>query len=176
MPARSTGVVAACVESIGTSDLARRGEARQLSGGLLVWGALWLFNRAFFWTVDIVPSKGSDDEEARAVVLSGEYPLLMKKLNSKIEDWTEKDTEKLASYTPWPSRLFFRNNIKERLRARIRFLQQSYEETGVRIGELDRSKIDELLKPYKDPWYERALVNPIILNILIASVFILTNV
>jgi hypothetical protein len=45
----------------------------------------------------------------------------------------------------------------------------------VRIGELDRSK-NELLKPYKDPWYERALVNPIILNILIASVFILTNV
>jgi hypothetical protein len=100
----------------------------------------------------------------------------LKKLDSKIEDWTEKDTEKLASYTRWRCRLFFRNNSKERFRARVRFLQQYYEETGVRIGELAPSKRDELLKPYKDPWYEHPLQDPIILNILAASVFILTTV
>jgi hypothetical protein len=87
-------------------------------GGLLLGGSLRLFSRTFFWIVDIVPSKGSDDEEARAVVLYGEHPLLLKKLDSKIEDWTEKDTEKLASYTLWRCRLFFRNNSKQRFRAR----------------------------------------------------------
>ena len=145
-------------------------------GGPLLWGSLWLFSRTFFWIVDIVPSKGSDDEEARAVVLYGEHPLLLKKLDSKIEDWTEKDTEKLASYTLWRCRLFFRNNSKERFRARVRFLRQYYEETGARIGELAPSKRDELLKPYKDPWYEYSLQDPIIVNIFVASVFILTNV
>jgi hypothetical protein len=145
-------------------------------GGLLLGGSLWLFSRAFLWIVDIVPSEGSDDEEARAVVLYGEHPLLLKKLDSKIEDWTEKDTEKLASYTRWRCRLFFRNNSKERFRARVRFLQQYYEETGARIGELAPSKRDELLKPYKDPWYEHSLQDPIIVNIFVASVFILTNV
>ena len=145
-------------------------------GGLLLWGSLWLFSRTFFWIVDIVPSKGSDDEEARAVVLYGEHPLLLKKLDSKIEDWTETDTEKLASYTLWRCRLFFRNNSKERFRARVRFLRQYYEETGARIGELAPSKRDELLKPYKDPWYEHSLQDPIIVNIFVASVFILTNV
>ena len=65
---------------------------------------------------------------------------------------------------------------KERFRARVRFLQQYYEETGARIGELAPSKRDELLKPYKDPWYEHSLQDPIIVNIFVASVFILTNV
>jgi len=81
-------------------------------GGLLLGGSLWLFSRTFFWIVDIVPSKGSDDEEARAVVLYGEHPLLLKKLDSKIEDWTEKDTEKLASYTLRRCRLFFGTSAK----------------------------------------------------------------
>lgn len=142
-------------------------------GNLLFKCLMWLFNRAFFWTVDVIPSEGSDNEEARAIVLSGELPLLMKKLGLKIEDWTEEDTAKLASYAPWRSRLFFRKNIKERFHARVRFMQQYYEETGVRVGELPRSKNDELLKPYKDPWYESLLANAQIVNSLVASVFIL---
>ena len=81
-------------------------------GGLLLGGSLWLFSRTFFWIVDIVPSKGSDDDEARAVVLYGEHPLLLKKLDSKIEDWTETDTEKLASYTCGAAASFFGTTAK----------------------------------------------------------------
>jgi hypothetical protein len=148
-------------------------ELAVIIGNLLFKGLLWLFNSAFFWTVDVVPSKGSDHEEARVIVLWGELRLLAKKLESKIEDWTEEDTVKLLRYAPWRCRLFFRKNIIERFRARVRFIQQYYEETGVRLGELPSSKSDELLKPYKDPWYERALASTSIVDLLIASVFIL---
>lgn len=83
------------------------------------------------------------------------------------------DGAKLASYAPWRCSLFFRKNLIRRFRARARVWQQYYEETGVRMSELPSSKSDELMKPYKDPWYERALASPSIVDILIASVFIL---
>ena len=51
--------------------------------GFLFRGLLLLFNRAFFWIVDVVPSKGGDHEEACVIVLSGELPLLVKKLKSE---------------------------------------------------------------------------------------------
>jgi hypothetical protein len=98
----------------------------------LVLGAL--LRRCFFWLIDVIPARGSDEEEAKAVVLHGRIIWLGKKLQNDIENWTWDDTEALVSATNWRARWLF--NASERLHKRIGILQDYYFQTGRQPGTL----------------------------------------
>jgi uncharacterized membrane protein len=128
-----------------------------------IFGILWLFlvalpiEKIFFWTVDVVPSHGEDEEEAKEIVRKGPIIWLTKKLMNHIDDWTYEDTNAFVSCMNWRARLFF--NEKERFWKRVEVLHQLYDDTGKQPSSLPEAEVLKLLKPYKAGWLQIGVVN-----------------
>lgn len=134
--------------------------------------SILMFNfikKIFFWIVDVVPSYGSNPEEAEMVVLiGGKLFQLVTKLNNEIENWTDNDT---CAFIPlafnWRERIFF--NPTERVKQRVAKLQKIQRETGKELRELGEYNITQIRESYKDghaTWIESAIVSPMFNDIL----------
>jgi hypothetical protein len=134
-----------------------------MEGMALVFGLLWFLlvswpvEKIFFWTVDVIPSRGEDMEEAKEIVRKGPIVWLTKKLLNHIDSWTYEDTDAWVSCMNWRARLFF--NEKEKFAKRLEVLEQVYYETGNQPGSLPQAELDKLLKAYKPGWFQIGVVN-----------------
>jgi hypothetical protein len=124
---------------------------------------LWLFlvslpiDKIFFWTVDVVPSRGEDEEEAKEIARKGPVIWLTKKLMNHIDDWTHEDTDAFVSCMNWRARLLF--NERDRFGKRVDVLRQLYDDTGKQPSSLPEAEVLKLLKPYKAGWFQIGVVN-----------------
>jgi len=141
---------------------------------------LWMFliamplEKVLFWIIDVIPSRGANQEEAREVVRHGPVAWLGKKFMNDIENWSIEDTEEFAKQLNWRSRLLFKGREKVWKRADV--LREAYWQTGKQPAELGNAEMNKLLKPYKDNWLETVIISPHGFNsILAASIIILTN-
>jgi hypothetical protein len=128
-----------------------------MEGIALLFYFLWLMliavpiEKAFFWLVDIIPSRGVDLQEAKSVVKLGPIVWLSKKMSSDIDSWTYEDTEYMASTMNWRARLL---DGRKRLEDRVRALQDAYYETGKQPSDFRQDEIKKLIQPYEFRWYE----------------------
>jgi hypothetical protein len=136
----------------------------------------WFIKKGFFWLVDIVPAKAESVAEAKEMVLGGPLTWLVKKWSSNIQNFTEDDTEQLASLLNWRARFFFRST--ERVRERVRRFQELYETTGKQPGDLTEKERLKLVADLEDSWLAKAIIHPLsfgaILRIVIISVAIVS--
>jgi len=125
----------------------------------LLWMGLvsWPIDKAFFWIVDVIPSRGEDPEEAKEIVQKGPIVWLTKKLMNHIDSWTYGDTHDFVSLMNWRARLFF--NEREKFAKRVEVLRQLYENTGKQPSSFPQSELDKLLKPYKPGWFQIVVVS-----------------
>jgi hypothetical protein len=143
----------------------------------LIFGLLWLFlitlpaEKIFFWTVDVVPSHGEDEEEAKEIVRKGPVIWLTKKLMNHIDEWTWEDTQAFVSCMNWRARLFF--NEREQFGKRVEVLRQLHEDTGKQPSSFPEAEVLKLLKPYKAGWIQFAVVN-YFTDIVAISIIVLT--
>jgi hypothetical protein len=114
----------------------------------------WCLKKGFFWTIDVIPSKGADPKEAETVVLGGKYYLMIKKLTHHIEQWTDDDTASMRQLSPWRIRLFFQRQSEERFRQRVRVMKENYKRTGKQYADLSPAEQKKLIGPYKDPAWQ----------------------
>jgi hypothetical protein len=139
---------------------------------LAVWWAInHLAQKIFFWVVDVIPSKGENDEEAKEIVRRGRIIWLSKKFASDIQDWNYEDTAAFASVLNWRSKLFF--NSKERVKQRVLIFQRHWEETGKQPGDLTPSEIKGLTGHLEGGWFEKLIVNQYYFNSLVSIIIIL---
>jgi hypothetical protein len=131
---------------------------------------MWIVRAVFFWIIDVVPSKGADEEEAREVVVNGPATWLVKKLSTDIEKWTTADTRALASTMNWRARLLF--NARERLETRVERFQQYYYDTGRQPGVLTKDEVDKLVGDLKEGWFQIAIVNPYFFRSIVGAFII----
>ncbi len=126
---------------------------------LVLWLLLitWPVETAFFWTVDVIPSRGENIEEAKEIARKGPIVWLLKKMENHIEDWTFEDNNEFVKCLNWRSRLFF--DAKNRVRKRVEVLQDVYRKTGKQPAELGEAEVKKLLKPYKDNWFETIVIS-----------------
>jgi len=61
--------------------------------------------KAFFWVIDVVPSRGENMEEAKLIANVGPMVWLNKKLMNDIGNWTFDDTQEFAKCLGWRARL-----------------------------------------------------------------------
>jgi hypothetical protein len=142
---------------------------------MLLWKLLThLITKAFFWVIDPVPSRGADAEEARAVALIGPVFWLGKKMEQRIEDWTEEDSRATIACLNWRARYLFSATITERLRRSIRAQQRAFYETGKRLKSYE---IAEFVKTAVGgpSWLETALCNQYLFNSVMALALIITS-
>ena len=132
----------------------------------------WL-KKGFLWTIDVIPSKGADPQEAEAVVLGGKPYLMTKKLTHHIEQWTVADTEATARFAPWRSRLFFQRQAEERFTQRVRVMKEHYERTGKQYAELSPAEQKKVVGPYEDPKWQEYFRDPFVVTAAIALVCII---
>jgi hypothetical protein len=128
-----------------------------------------VFNRVFFWLIDVVPAHGTDAEEAHMIALSGRTYELNKKFETDIGNWTYDDTDELLSRLPWRVRLFF--PVKPRMRRVVQELQLVHEETGKQprdIGQREVEKIRNELPNGKISWLEKMIGMQWAFNALVA--------
>lgn len=126
---------------------------------------IWPFNKVFFWTVDVIPSKGRDYEEAKEAVIHGPVFWLAKKFTSDIENWTDQDTEAFASSLyNWRAKWFFQ--AREKFYKRVSILQQNFFETGRQPVELRDNEINELVGHLEPNWFGKAIIWPHTFNAL----------
>jgi hypothetical protein len=134
----------------------------------------WFIKKGFFWLVDVVPAKADSVTEAKEMVVGGPLTWLSKKMMTNIQNWTEDDTEQLASLMNWRARLFFRST--ERMREQIWRYQELYESTGKQPVDLNQKEARKLVADLEYSWFEKAIIYPIsfnaILRIAIISVAI----
>ncbi len=144
-----------------------------LLGFIIVWWLLivWPIDKAFFWVVDVVPSRGEDTHEAREIARRGPVIWLSKKLMNDIENWTFEDTEEFVKCLNWRSRLFFK--ARERVSKRVRVLQDAYYETGKQPAELGDAEVKRLLKPHKDNWLETVIMSQQGWNAIVGATIII---
>lgn len=132
-----------------------------------IWAVLmWMARSAFFWIVDVIPSKGSNEEEAREIVLKGRVVWLLKKLVVDIENWTYEDTRSFVSAMNWRAKLFF--NAREKFETRICRLKHFYEETGRQPGLMTVAEMSMLLGDLDGGWLEKAIVHQHFFNAIVA--------
>jgi len=93
----------------------------------------------FLFIIDVVPSHGADDEEAKAIVLRGRAFELEKKFDNEIQDWTYDDTIELVSKMSWRARYFF--PVRERLQATVEELQIIHSDTDQQPRDLGLNRI-----------------------------------
>jgi hypothetical protein len=119
---------------------------------------LWWFVRTwFFWLVDVVPAKGESVAEAKTIAAFGPVVWLGKKLTTDFGNWTENDTQELASLQNWRAKLFFHST--ERTRKRIERLQEVYKTTGKQLGDLTKEEGQKLLGDLDYSWFEQAIID-----------------
>jgi len=151
-----------------------------MEGMYLVFGLLWLLliflpiKKIFFWVVDVIPSRGADEEEAEEIVLKGKAVWLYKKLATDIENFTYKDTDELASTLNWRARLFF--NGKEKLDKRLAALYEIYEQTGKQPGSLPDAEIRKMLGSLNPSWFEKVIVSPQFFNSIMSCFIIVVAI
>jgi hypothetical protein len=149
-------------------------------GMFLVFGILWLFlvtlpvQKIFFWMIDVIPSRGADEEEAQEIVMKGKAVWLYKKLATEIENFTYKDTDELASTMNWRARLFF--NGKEKLDKRVAALYEIYEQTGKQPGSFPDAEIKKMLGGLNPSWFEKVIVSPQAFNSIAACLIIIVAI
>ena len=130
----------------------------------------WFIKKGFFWLVDVVPAKAASVVEATEMVLGGPLTWLSKKLLTDIQNWTDDDTEQLASLMNWRARLFFRST--ERIHKRIWKFKDLYETTGKQPGDLTQKGQQELVGYLEYSWFEKAIINQISFNAITRVVII----
>jgi hypothetical protein len=125
----------------------------------LIWRfvAIWPVRKLFFWIVDVIPSRGENEDEAREIVQYGRMAWLLKKFNTSINEWTDKDTDDFVSALNWRARWFF--HARERTERRVSIFQEHYEETGEQPGELRRDEIERLVAHLDYKWFETAVMH-----------------
>jgi hypothetical protein len=124
-------------------------------------------DKALFWVVDVIPSRGEDMTEARAVARIGPAVWLTKKFMNDIGNWTWEDSAAYGNLLNWRSKLFFHG--PERVAKRVQILQEAYENTGLQPAELGDVEVKKLLKPYKDNWFETVIMTPHSFNAIIGA-------
>jgi hypothetical protein len=144
---------------------------------LLVFSMLWLLlitwpvDKIFFWVVDVMPARGENTEEAKEIARKGAFIWLTKKMTYHIDEWTFEDTSDFVSLMNWRARLFF--NARETFVKRIAALQSVYYDTGKQPSELGENEVAKLLKPYKESWFQIAIVSPHFFNSIMAATIII---
>lgn len=135
---------------------------------------LWFVKKGFFWLIDVVPTKGESAAEAKEMVVGGPITWLGVKFANDLGNWTEDDTEQLASLMNWRARLFFHST--ERIRKRVQRLQKMHEATGKQIANLTEQEKQKVVGDLDYSWFEKAIINPIafgaIVRIIIISIAI----
>jgi hypothetical protein len=139
---------------------------------IILWLLLimWPIDGVFFWTVDVIPSRGENIEEAKEIVRRGPAVWLVKKMENHIEDWTFEDQNEFVKCMNWRARLFF--DGKNKTWKRVRALQDAHEKTGKQPAELGVAEVKKLLKPYKDDWFETVIISPHGWNAILGGVII----
>jgi hypothetical protein len=128
----------------------------------------------FFWTVDVIPSKGEDAGEAREIVRRGPILWLAKKMMCHIDEWTYEDTNAFVSLINWRARLFFKQ--REKTLNHIAALQGLYEDTGKQPYEFDQRELAKMLKPYAPSWFQKAIVTPQFFNSIMGATIIIVAI
>jgi hypothetical protein len=130
----------------------------------------WLIQRAFFWTVDIIPSEGRNMQEAREVVLRGKIVSLLLKLNTDIQNWSWDDTQALVGLSTRRARWFF--HAKERFTKRVAILQEYYEETGRQPQNLNPEEVKKLVGDLDFIWIEHLMTERWFFNAALGFILI----
>ena len=91
--------------------------------GLLLWPiwalVSWMFKRGFFRIIDVIPAHGSNEEDAKDIVIRGRVAELERRLKTDFTNWTHEDTDEFVSLGNWRARLFFGRSLRRRLQRRI---------------------------------------------------------
>src|SRR5262249_12429930 len=130
--------------------------------------------KAFFWVIDVIPSRGENMEEAKLIVNVGPFVWLDKKFMNDIGNLTIDDTEEYAKCMSWRARLWF--NAEERIGKRARIMQEVYRNTGKQLAELGEDEAYKLLKPYQHNWLERFIIHPYGWNSITAGIIIIVGI
>lgn len=138
--------------------------------GLLYALVVWIFSAIFFWIVDVVPARGSNDEEAREIVKKGRLVWLGLKLEREIENWTTDDTRAFVSALNWRARWFF--DAGRRFEERLSRLWHHYDETGLQPADLSQSEVEKIAGD-QPGWFEKMIVVPHFFNSLIGASIII---
>jgi hypothetical protein len=100
--------------------------------------------KSFFFLIDVMPGEGRTYDQAMAVVRNGDLARLILKMDD-VENWTFSDTEQFVKRLSLVSRLFYGEQIKERVDKRVDLVRDALRE---RQGKpLSRREIDEICKP-----------------------------
>jgi hypothetical protein len=111
----------------------------------LVFGAI---KKMFFFFIDVLPAHGANAEEAKEVVLQGDFFLLDKKLSSQIEHWTEEDTRKFVPLAiNWRARTFF--GASYRFAYVVDELKRIHQETGKEPFDVGYSAMEKVREGVK---------------------------
>jgi hypothetical protein len=149
----------------------------ELGGAIIMWTwqlvVLWPMKKLFFWLVDVIPSRGEDEYEARAIVEYGRIIWLGKKFDRSIETWTEKDSDDFASALNWRARSFFR--ARERLGWRVDLLKEHYELTGEQPSQLSKDQLKKITGHLNERWFETAVINPHYFNSIVGLCVIMVS-
>jgi len=124
----------------------------------------------FFWIIDVIPAKGRDEEEARAIVQGGPLIWLSLKLEREIENWTDADTNAFISALLWRVRLF---NPRELVEERIAIMRDYYERTGQQISVLGKEGVKKMIAHLEPPWLARMFINSYVFYALIKFIIVL---
>lgn len=143
----------------------------------LIFALLWLalitlpVDKAFFWLIDVIPSRGEDVYEAKEIARKGPVIWLMKKLMNDVDNWTFEDTEAFVPIMNWRARLFF--DERSRFLKRVKVLQEVHYDTGKEPSSLGEVEITKLLKPYQMNWFQRVIANEQGFNSIVGALIII---
>jgi hypothetical protein len=115
----------------------------------LLWsiGVLWIFNKAFLFFIDVVPSEGRSYPQALSVLQYGDMARLTLKMEYP-ETWTDSDTNEYVKRLSLIVRLMYGDRIRSRLPGMIAILYKAKQE-GVNLS-ADTFEIKSRLKPLTD--------------------------
>ena len=114
----------------------------------------WLFDKAFFFLIDVTPGEGRTYDQAVAVVKGGDMMRLLQKMDD-VENWTYSDTEQFVNRLPLIRRLFYREVIILRVEKAMDLVRVAVAERGGK--RLQNWEIKEVVAPAysKVPWQEK---------------------
>jgi hypothetical protein len=125
--------------------------------GLILLMITKIPSHVFFWLIDVIPTKGRNEEKAHAIVLGGPLIWLTLKLEREIENWTDRDTAAFVAALPWRIRLF---NSRELVEERLAIMRDYYERTGQQLSVLGKEGVKKLVAHLEPPWLARMFINP----------------
>jgi hypothetical protein len=137
---------------------------------IIRWILFWFIKKSFFWIVDVVPAKAENTAEAKEMVIGGPATWLGKKFVTDIGNWTEDDTDQLASLMNWRARLFFQST--ERIRKRVWRFQEFYRRTGMQPADLTEKVKHELVGNLDYFWFQKAVIHPNAFNATVGIIII----